>query len=269
VDILTQYIFYLLLAPIVIAQCLKGRSAAVLAASLLVWFSVQMGATGPLLAILERGLGVLGSDLSPPRMFNLLAWQVLFVGGCILGVETHRRGAASWETRVGLRDPVLLFAVLGFLAAIAAVRVADHIEPLRPLIAPLEPALQTLARKGSFGLLCLLNVLAICWLTAWLCLVAPNSTRALSRVCGLVATGVLTTAWLRLLGRHSLAVFLWHVVLIYALEALTHTQGELPEPVSSAYVLLVLGLLSAPALLIEAWRRGRDDSVRLLQPRLR
>ena len=86
-DILPQYVVYMLFAPPMIWLCLKGRWAEVMVVSLVLWLAGQLGlqrlVTDPI-----NGW-IMGPDKQGIRVsFNLLGWQIVFFSGLVLGVLT-------------------------------------------------------------------------------------------------------------------------------------------------------------------------------------
>ena len=252
-DILAQYVVYLLAAPLVVAACLRGRTVWVLAASALVWLAVQLGGSAPVTAALRAGLEPLGSDLRLPEAFNLGGWQLLFVAGLAIGVATVRHGPGAWRRRARLDSPWLLALCLVLAAALAGLRVAEELELLT---ANWTAGVALLAGKPRLGPLVVLNVAVVSWLLAWLTMAAPTSARVLERRAGELARRVLAWPYLTLLGRHALAVYAWHVLVVYALEWIDAAVGHVREPWRSADVLLAFALLAVPPLILERRRAG-------------
>lgn len=78
-DVLMLYALLVLIAPLALALLARGRSALVVGGSVGLWGLYQVGLTGPI----DRAFG--GLSWFPP-----CAWQVVFLGGLVLGY--HWRG---------------------------------------------------------------------------------------------------------------------------------------------------------------------------------
>lgn len=256
-DILPQYVLYLVLAPVPILAALSGHLKWVLGASVLTWLVVQFGAAAPIVGLLNAFLHELGPDLHVTGIFNVAAWQLLFVVGCGLAVEVVRRPETDWRVRARLDDPRLLRLVLVVLILLSLLRLAEHAGGfgLR-----LESALQPLTSKSRIGVLTLVDLIGIVWLTAWLLLVAAPSAHPVWGRCGRLFQAVLLAPALRLLGRHSLLVYLWHVVLVYAVQVILPYPDQVPEPLRSLDVLFILALLFVPPLVKDWLQRFVDRS---------
>jgi peptidoglycan/LPS O-acetylase OafA/YrhL len=117
--------------------------------------------------------------------------------------------------------------------------------------------IEPLENKNRLGLLDVAAVAATAWALAWLTIVAPLANRPLVRVLGQAVRRVLTWPFLTLLGRHSLLVYAWHVVLIYALEATSRSAFPVGEPYRSLEALAVIAALAIPAVVSERRARPR------------
>ncbi|HEX8568924.1 MAG TPA: OpgC domain-containing protein [Caulobacteraceae bacterium] len=247
-DILVQYLVYLLLAPLVLWACLAGRTRLALAASGLLWLGVQLGLSDPVVNGLETLLKALGPDLYLPQMFNLAAWQFLFVCGLVVGARTARHGGDPWRSAVRPDRTAFLWLSLAVLAAIAAIRLLDQWDATHALVDPLLGLLDPVAGKTRLGLLQLVNVAAIAWALAWLAIAAPGARSPFPRAAGGLVHAVLGWSFLQRLGRASLRVYVWHVALVYAVLALDQALGPFPQPVRCLIAVAALALLAVPTL---------------------
>ena len=62
-------------------------------------------------------------------------------------------------------------------------------------------------------------------LVTWLMVAAPQSPHAILRRISAVLRGICNLWFLRLLGRHSLQTYAWHVVLIYGVRYIDAQYG--------------------------------------------
>ena len=250
-DILPQYILYLLAAPLLIRLIGRGRAGLVVAGSLGLWLMVQLGLDAPLAAWLQDTVRFSGQAVTLRTAFNPLAWQLLFVGGLVLGGLLARnelpvQGLLSPHRRF-LRD-----LVVGILALVVALRLGLQVWP--PDEAWLE-RLRPFEDRQSLGLLRLTSFAAVAFLVAWLLAAAPGSKHPWLAAFGRAVNRVLGHPWVSLLGRHSLPVFAFHVVLIYLLRLLDTQLGGIPDPWYSLLAACAVLSLAAPAVAMETWRR--------------
>jgi hypothetical protein len=245
-DILPQYIVYLIAAPPLLWLCVHGRWHWVAAGSALVWLAVQMGLALPLAQLMASGLGTIKTELAPRGEFNLLAWQVVFMTGMVLGTLTVQ-GKIDWQRVFDPRRTWLLkmsLAVLGFFLAVK-LSLADEILP-EEILARLAPY----DNRGEFSFIYLLNFAALAYTIGWLIAAGPRSPRLPLRCAGGVLNTVFRLRFLRLLGRHSLQVYVWHVILVYLLAAYDRYAGPLPGFAKNLLALAAVATLALPPL----WR---------------
>lgn len=261
-DILAPYVVYLLLSPLVIFACLRGRTGWALGLSGALWLTCQFGLTGPVTLAMQNDLTEVRPDLFLPRVFNLAAWQFLFVLGLAIGARTLVSGPKFWRRALPVRRlwPALLVVTL--VAGFAALRLAMQLRPdlhTWTLLAPFGD-------KARLGVLALVNLGLTAWLLAWVTIAAPNSASRAVAATGGLCRGALRTPALRLLGRHSLAVYIWHVVLMYAVVAADAWWGPFGESTRTLILAASIALLVPPALLLEHGKvrlQNRASNLRL------
>ena len=247
-DILPQYILYLLAAPALIHLVARGRAGLVLAASLGLWLLVQLGLGGPPASALA-GLGWLaGQPVVARAAFNPLAWQLLFVGGLVLG-GLRARGDLPTPSLLTSRRRQLADLVPALLLVMMALRLSL---PYWPEDGVLIGGLRALADREALGLLRVLSFAGLAYLLARLLYLASEDG-PLRRLVG--------HPWPSLIGRHALPVFAFHVVLIYLLRLLSTLLGGIPDPWYSLLALAAIATLLLPAKLADAWQ-ARGAAVR-------
>lgn len=218
-DILPMYCVFLLVLPPVLRAVAAGRSALVLMISLTLWAVAQfMG--GPIRAF--GGLVNLGA-------FNILAWQLLFIGGAVLG--GHKAlGQRLMEPRAGVLAAVFVVAIYLALVrhgVLAAPLAAEQMNELvrKPVLAPLR----------------LLNFALVAYLVGAGATLFP---RAFS--------------WrpLALLGQHTLSVFSAHVVV--AMVILTYPELFFYTPAGRWTATGAMLFTLFATALVSRWRRDRE-----------
>ncbi len=179
-DILPLYIILLSVTPLLLALARRRGWGIVLAVSACGWIAAQLK--------LDTGFISNPSGLLPLRWgaFDLLAWQLVWVSGLAFGESTSRRPVLSGKWRFGLVAISVPIVVAGFLA--------------RHGFLPLNPVCFLWIDKWTLGPLRLLNF------ASWVVLLRAWNPRMPARLLAPVA----------LLGRHSLAVFAFHLPLVVA-----------------------------------------------------
>ena len=179
-DILPLYIILLSVTPLLLALARRRGWGIVLAVSAFGWLAAQFK--------LDTRFISNPSGLLPLRWgsFDLLAWQLVWVGGLALGESSLRRPVLSGKWRFGLAAISVPIAVAGFLA--------------RHGFLSLNPDCFLWIDKWTLGPLRLLNF------ARWVALLLAWNPRVPARLLAPVA----------LLGRHSLAVFAFHLPLVIA-----------------------------------------------------
>ncbi len=255
-DILPQYIFYMLVAPFAVWLTMKGRGSWVLLASAILWTAAQLSVhklfTVPVNELL-RGDGPLGVR----NPFNLLGWQIVFFSALVLGVLTAQN-KIDWERIFSPARTIIPLAALAFCLFFLPFRIATShdlmsLDMLRAFI-PYE-------RRADFGLVCLLNFIAAASGVTWLVIAGPrHRSKAIQAMAGGLRW-LMTRPFLRLLGRHSLQVYAWHVVLVYAVAYIDWQTPDFSQATKAAFALFAILLLAIPPL----WRE-RDLKLRSNAP---
>ena len=177
-DILPLYIILLGVTPLLLALARRRGWGIVLAVSAIGWLAAQFK--------LDTRFISNPSELLPLRWgsFDLLAWQLVWVGGLALGESSSRRPVFSSKWRFSLAAISVPITVVGFLA--------------RHGVLSLNPDSFLWIDKWTLGPLRLLNF------ASWVALLLAWNPRVPARLLAPAA----------LLGRHSLAVFAFHLPLV-------------------------------------------------------
>lgn len=241
-DILPQYIIYMAFAPMVIWLCLIGRWKEVAVGSLLLWVAAQLG----LHRVVTYPVSDWLADHGIRASFNLFGWQIVFFAGIVAGTLTSMKDV-EW-TKVFSPERTAL--------AKAALMVVLFFLPLRLMTAHgLMPGFVLekfglMEVRADFGPVYLLNFAAVAYGMAWLLIAGPRHESQLIRRIAAALTSVFTFSFLQLLGRHSLQIYTWHVVIVYGVRYVDGRVGEMSDLTKTIVTLTCVALLSLPAL----WR---------------
>ncbi|WP_185984603.1 OpgC family protein [Aureimonas mangrovi] len=248
-DILPQYIVYLLVSPPLIWLCVTGRWRMVALGSALLWMAVQFGLHLPLRDAIHAGMQALHPDLALRAHFNVLAWQAIFMSGLVIGALTATK-EIDWDEAMSPKRPEFAVAALAIVLFFMAWRVAFTWGLVPEIMAQ---RFGTLDIRGEFSLVYLLNFAALGYLVAWTLIAGPRSESAVVRKIAAVPRAIFTLPFLRLIGRHSLQVYVWHVIAIYVLKAVDYHHGPFSETNKTLIALAAIASLAVPAL----WREWR------------
>ena len=220
-DILPIYVIFLGATPLVLAAARRRGWGMVLAFSVVGWLVAQFKLNAGIPSDLSSGLPLCWGS------FNLLAWQFLWVVGLALGETVLRRPIVPQKFRLGLAAPAAVIVTVGLLS-----------------------------RHGLWPQAWFSDNLFL-WMDKW--------TLGPLRVLNFSAWAVLLLAWnphppkwflapTALLGRHSLAVFAFHLPLVIAASTVIQ-MFELTNASQIAIGLLVIGSLFLWAALFERNKR--------------
>lgn len=236
-DILPMYALFVLVAPGIIRQLVAGRVWLVLAVILLVWWLFsQVIAGGHWRTALAESMG-LGFPFQVGE-FDPLVWQILFFAGAALGVRMFQQRLP--------RRPQIVLALIAMVAVVLFFGLRHEL-----IHAPTFWNPAWVDRHQLAGLR-LVNIAALAY-TFWTLLY--------------LARKVDWPAWARALpkpfaclGRHSLAVFSTHVVLIYLTIPIQMTYPLFWRYVIGLSLIFIL-LALACGLDIRARRQRQAQSI--------
>lgn len=244
-DILPQYVVYMIFAPPIIWLCLNGRWAYVAVGSLILWMAGQLGLQRLATEVVNGW--ITGSDKQGIRVsFNLLGWQIVFFSGLVAGVLTADRKVAwlrIFRPEATLIPKLCLMICLFFLP----LRIASAHE-LMPQF--LLDKFTTMEIRADFGPVYLLNFAAVAIGLVWVLVAGPHHRNIHIRRLAAGVTWLFSLSFLRLLGRHSLHVYVWHVAIVYVVFYIDQLTPEFSQFTKTLIALASITLLSLPAL----WR---------------
>lgn len=218
-DILPMYCVFLLITPAIVIACSRGDRKAVVAGSFLLW--VLANAFSPQHPLIH-GLVNSGS-------FNLLAWQLLFVLGCVCG---H-----AWATgqRLWPRPSAALIALA--LIAAAGLYCVRHSFLASPIPATW---LDWLTNKNNVAPLRLANTLLLYYLVYVIAARFPQ---------------LLTWRPFAFLGQHSMFVFAAHILAAYTILAFPQYFAETISGRAVGTILMLAVMAAAAKLHARAGER--------------
>lgn len=250
-DILPQYIVYMLVSPFALWLCLHKRWGVVALVSFMAWLIAQLGLHAVLTGPLDRALAGDG-PVGIRAHFNVLAWQVVFFSGVVMGAMTAQKKIA-WDRIFRPDRSILPVAALVICLFFLPLRVATGYglmsEELLHSFMPFEV-------RATFGLVYLANFVAAGVGIAWLAIAGPRHRNATVRWIANALHYVMTLSFLRLIGRHSLQVYAWHIIIVYGLIYVDLRTPEFSEVTKTLIAIFGISLLAIPAM----WReRGSSD----------
>lgn len=245
-DILPQYIVYMFFAPAIIWLCLQGRWTTVAIVSALLWMAAQLGLQRALTYPVSDWLAGAPDKEGVRASFNLLGWQVVFYAGLIAGTLTSMK-KIEWTRVFNPQKDFLAKASLAVCIFFLPLRIMTA-HQLMPGIVLEKFGLMEV--RADFGPVYLLNFAAVAYGLAWLLIAGPrHENRTIRRIAGGL-TNLFSLGFLQLLGRHSLQIYVWHVLIVYAVFYLDGRFGEFSQATKTVIAFGSLALLSLPAL----WR---------------
>ena len=262
-DILPQYILYLLVSPALIAATVAGRWLEILIGSMLLWLGVQLGAHLPVAAQVTAAVQQVVPDFAFRSGFNPLAWQIVFVSGLLLGALTAMR-RIDWQRWLAPERTELLKVSLAVLAFFLLWRLAFTFGITS---AEVYTVFVVFEDRGRFGLVFLLSFAAAAWVVAWLVVAGPRSPAPAARLVGGLLRRIFTAPFLVYIGKYSLQVYAFHVLLVYCVVAFDWWYGPFGAAAKTLLALAAIASLALPAWLQRRVRRlGRRLAAEALEP---
>jgi hypothetical protein len=235
VDILPMFVIFVLFIPLILTGFRRNMDWLVLLTSFALWAAVQFDALRPLRRVLLERLDAPLGDMA------VLAWQFLFVLGMWIGYRVVYKESIKIPRNRYLVGLSAVFLLAMFLIRHELVR-ADELALF---------VTRRSTRLTHLGWLRLLNLLALVYVLSLLVSVREK---------------LFHCRWLELLGRHSLQVFSYHVLVMILLRAMW-SRGYLWGNTWGLIIALVFAAsLTVPALLHERFiaRRKRVTKARVL-----
>jgi hypothetical protein len=244
-DILPQYIIYMLFAPMLVKLVIEDKWHYVVAGSIMMWMAGQLG----LQQIITQPLNhlIMGADDNGLRVsFNLFGWQIVFYSGLVLGALTSS-GKINWSKVLSPDNTFIPKVALVLVLFFLPLRLITANELMPPHMIGKFASMEI---RADFGPVYLLNFAAVAALITWLLVAGPKHKAAWVRGCASALTWLFSIRYLQLLGRHSLHVYVWHVAIVYFVYYFDGRSPELNELTKTAIAVVAVALLSLPAI----WR---------------
>jgi len=230
-NILPMYCIFVLSTPWIVGRMLKGHAVPLLALSAAIWAGAFFGMREALAAPF---LGRFPIELS---FFNVFSWQLMFVTGVYFGVR-RAAGRPPVTNAKAWVPSLLLLACVGFFL-IGHGYLLDN---------DLGEWMRENSGRDNLGPVRLVNFGILAWIVAW---------------TGARWPALLSWPPVALLGRRSLAVFSFHIVVVYAL--LNLLRYELTSQILVAAA--AMASLALPAWIAERARaRRRSRQLGVVEP---
>jgi hypothetical protein len=243
IDILAQYVIYLIVAPPLLWLCLTGRWFWVTLGSAMLWVAVQVGLYLPLAQVINAQLSHFEPELTVRIPFNVLAWQAPFFGAMVIGVLSSQGKFESER----VFDPDKTVFVRAFALSLIFFLALRRGLAFDTVSAIAKQYLWVYASREEFALVYLLNFIVLAYVVAWLLIAGPRSSdRWIARI-GEALKFVFGLSFLQLLGRHSLVVYAWHVVFVYVVGWSDLAIGPFGWAARATIAICGIALLAVPA----------------------
>lgn len=245
-DILPQYIAYMVFAPVVIWLCLRGQWLGVAIGSLLVWLAAQLGLHRILTFPIDAWLAGAPDQEGLRVSFNLLGWQIVFFSGIIAGTLTSMK-KIEWQKVFDPNRTTLAWTALAITLFFLPLRVATAHGFMPGFVLEKFGLMEV---RADFGPVYLINFAAVAYGLAWLLIAGPRHQSPVIQKIASTLTSLFTLSFLQLLGRHSLQIYVWHVLIVYTVYYLDARTPELSQLTKTFITIGALGILALPAV----WR---------------
>jgi len=203
-DILSLYIILIATSPIIVHLYQKGKAAILIGASFLMWSSVQYGITEKVILLIEKKYSF---DPSILGSFNILAWQLPFFIGIIIGINAYKKPSTFiWLAKItrgkALKSIIailLVFFLYRMLIQFNIIRMGYDV-----LVDYLKLDIMTLINFFCFG------ITLFCILSS-----ENNEQNKYIRTAKKITAYILNTSLLTVIGKNTLLTFSLSVIISY------------------------------------------------------
>ena len=243
-DILPQYIVYLVVSPLLLRWVARGYWREVLSGSVFLWLAVQLGWHLPGLRIFEEAVREVAPGFTLRSHFNPLAWQLVFVAGLLLGAA-DTRGELDWKGWFSPDRTYLLKASIVIVALFMFYKLGFTYGFMPDSMALRFDAYNN---RPELSFVYLLNFVALAYVVTWLLVAGTEAASPAARLAGYWLNRLFRWRFLTFLGKHSLQVYACHVVVVYVILGIDSRIGPFAETTKT-----VIALLAITSLIIPAW----------------
>ena len=226
-DILPMYVLFVILSPMILLHFKSNNEKFVLLLSVIVWGLAQCG----LRDLVFSGLG----NYVPINLgvFDIFAWQILYISGLYVGYFVVRR-----------KRELLKFNGFLFLFSVAAAAVIFLVKYGKlDFIQFGNIDLDFFTNKETLGPLRLLNFYIFCYIVASVSMKSRN---------------ILNLPIIAYLGKHSLQVFSFSILLVFLAKPYYHQLTSLSGYVVLAFLVLSLYIPAGLHEMYSSYRTGAN-----------
>lgn len=166
------------------------------------------------------------------------------MSGLVLGALTAT-GRIDWEKVVNPKRTALVWLAFALVLVFMGFRFGFTFKLLPE---PMMERFRGLDNRTEFSFVYLVNFMATGYLVAWMVMAGSLADNRIVRALGNGLRWIFSLSFLRLIGRHSLQVYAWHVIVIYLLKGFEHHYGPFSEWTKTAIALSAIASLAVPAL---------------------
>ncbi len=221
-DILPMYMIFIMFAPFILIQLHKGNFRFIFFITISLWL---VGQSFDFMKIIVKLLQL----NTYPGYFNIFSWQLIWTMGMYIGyIKSSNIEIKPLNTRIFFYI-VLISAIIFFLYR-------------HNILEYGKPFILSLSERSNLEVFRLLNFLLITYLL-WVAIRNIPIDRGIP--------------WLQFIGRYSLQVFSFHVLLIYLLLPLWLSIDKSNHILTITFVLLVVASLTIPAYIADRVKKSK------------
>lgn len=210
---------------------------------MLLWLGVQTGLTMPLGIGLENAIRGFAPDFELRGFFNPLAWQLVFFSGMVLGALTATK-RIDWSRVFRAERIEIVVMALGVMAFFMVWRLGFTFG-----LVP-DPMVQAFARfdnRADFGFVYLINFAATAYVVTWLLMVGREAAHPAFRRTAEVMHKVAAFPFLTFIGKHSLQVYTYHLLVVYLMVSFDWWYGPFDQATKTIVTVALIASLAIPA----------------------
>jgi hypothetical protein len=213
VDILPMYLVFMALTPAALVAMQRGLWRRVAAVSAIAWAIGQTDLPNLAWITIAEQIGLAENGVAIGLYFNRLGWQVLYFAGLAGGflMAQGKLSLTFLHRPIGGNLALISAFLAGLFFALPRVLAFGELGP------EANTAIMAAFDRQDMTLLRILTFAAHFYLALWFLIAAPNARGLWLRRLSRMLDAIVTWQPLIFLGRHSLQVYTWHVLLCYLL----------------------------------------------------